>query len=424
MKTNRRQFLSATTAAGALSLLPASETLAAGPKVTDAMLEAAAAQPVLQISALKDPVIIESIELLQKGRNYFVRVRSKDGAEGISVDDGRMDILHPVLNRLIIPYFIGKDVRNLEEHLFQAYRYQSNYKLLGLALWAPMALVEFAILDMFGRMMNKPLGALVGNVIRTTMPFYVASGRRDTTPEQEIEYLKTLVEPTGAKALKFRVGGRMSRNEDAMPGRTDKLIPLVRKVFGDKMVIHADANSSYDPPKAIEVGRMLEDVGSIHYEEPCPFDNFDETKKVTDALKIPIAFGEQESSQWRFQWCIRNHVVDIVQPDLYYYGGMIRSRRVAQMADKAGMATTVHLSGGFGFVYSLHFASCTPKIGPWQEYKKGVETYGKWFDPPLKIVDGAITIPQGLGVGIADPKELLKGAIPVQDAGAAGDTGG
>jgi L-alanine-DL-glutamate epimerase-like enolase superfamily enzyme len=288
-----------------------------------------------------------------------------------------------------------------------------------------MALVEFAVLDMFGRMMNKPLGALVGNVIRTTMPFYVASGRRDTTPEQEIEYLKTLVEPTGAKALKFRVGGRMSRNEDAMPGRTDKLIPLVRKVFGDKMVIHADANSSYDPPKAIEVGRMLEDVGSIHYEEPCPFDNFDDTKKVTDALKIPIAFGEQESSQWRFQWCIRNHVVDIVQPDLYYYGGMIRSRRVAQMAEKAGMATTVHLSGGFGFVYSLHFASCTPKIGPWQEYKKGVETYGKWFDPPLKIVDGAITIPQGPGAGIADPKELLKGATVVQDAGASGgDTSG
>jgi L-alanine-DL-glutamate epimerase-like enolase superfamily enzyme len=425
MKTNRRHFLGTTVAAGALSLIPARRALAAEHEVTDAMLERAAAQPVLQISQLKDPVIIESIELLRKGRNHFVHVRSKDGAEGLSVDDGRMDVLHPVLNRLIIPYFLGKDARDLEEHLFQAYRYQSNYKLLGLALWAPMALVEFAILDMFGRMLKKPLAELLGNIVRTTMPFYVASGRRDTTPEQEIDYLKTLVEPTGARALKFRVGGRMSRNEDAMPGRTEKLIPLVRKVFGDKMVIHADSNSSYDPPKAIEVGRRLEDVGSIHYEEPCPFDNFDDTKKVTDALTIPIAFGEQESSHWRFQWCIRNHVVDIVQPDLYYYGGMIRSRRVARMAELAGMATTVHLSGGFGFVYSLHFAACTPKIGPWQEYKKGVETYGKWFDPPLKIEDGAITIPKGPGVGIADPKEILKGATLVQDAGAAGsDTSG
>jgi L-alanine-DL-glutamate epimerase-like enolase superfamily enzyme len=191
MKTNRRQFLGAAAATGALSLLPTRHALAAEPKVTDAMLEQAAAKPVLRIEGLKDPVVIESIQLLRKGRNHFVRVRSKDGAEGISVDDGRMDVLHPILNRLIIPYFIGKDARDLEEHLFQAYRYQSNYKLLGLALWAPVALVEFAILDMFGRMTNKPLGALVGDIVRTTMPFYVASGRRDTTPEQEIDYLKT-----------------------------------------------------------------------------------------------------------------------------------------------------------------------------------------------------------------------------------------
>jgi L-alanine-DL-glutamate epimerase-like enolase superfamily enzyme len=416
MKTTRRQFLGTAAAAGALSMLPACSKTANENKITDDVLKKAAAQPVLQIIGLNDPVIIESIELLRQGRTHFVRVRSKDGAEGISVDDGRMGYLHGILNELIIPYFIGKDARDLEEHLFQVYRWQSNYKLLGLALWCPVALVEFAILDLFGRMTNKSLGELLGGIVRRSVPFYVASGRRDTTPKQEIDYLKTLVEPTGAKALKFRVGGRMSRNADAMPGRTDQLIPLVRKVFGDQMVIHADANSSYDPPKAIEVGRMLEDVGAIHYEEPCPFDNFDDTKKVTDTLKIPVAFGEQESSDWRFQWCIRNHVVDIVQPDLYYYGGLIRSRRVARMAEQAGLATTVHLSGGFGFVYSLHFASCTPKIGPWQEYKKGVETYGQWFDPPLKIVDGAITVPQGAGVGIADPKEILKDAIVIKDA--------
>jgi hypothetical protein len=52
-------------------------------------------------------------------------------------------------------------------------------------------------------------------------------------------------------------------------------IGALRKALGDKMVILADANSSYDPPKAIEIGRMLEDIGSIHYEEPCPFDNFE-----------------------------------------------------------------------------------------------------------------------------------------------------
>ena len=110
-----------------------------------------------------------------------------------------------------------------------------------------------------GRINNQSLGELLGGVIRNDMQFYVASGRRDTTPEQEIDYLKSLIDKTGAKAIKYRVGGRMSRNADAMPGRTDNLIPLSRKALGDKMVIHADSNSSYDPPQAIEVGQ---DAGS------------------------------------------------------------------------------------------------------------------------------------------------------------------
>jgi L-alanine-DL-glutamate epimerase-like enolase superfamily enzyme len=61
----------------------------------------------------------------------------------------------------------------------------------------------------------------------------------------------------------------------------------------------------------------------------------------------------------------------------------------------------------------LHFASCTPKIGAWQEYKLGAEKYGKWFDPPLKVHDGEFNVPKGPGVGIADSKELLKGAVAV-----------
>ena len=53
------------------------------------------------------------------------------------------------------------------------------------------------------------------------------------------------------------------------------------------------------------------------------------------------------------------------------------------------------------------------KIGPWQEYKLGAEKYGKWFDPPLKVHDGEFKVPKGPGVGIADPKDLLKGAVVV-----------
>lgn len=417
MGLKRRDFLGWTAGIGALSLLQgrgsavkANERAA----VTVEKLEKAAKRPVLRLEGLDQPVVIESIELLRKGGDFIVRVRSKDGAEGISLTNWRASYLGDILNRLVVPYFIGKDARQLEEHLWGVYRYRSNYKLQGIALWCPLAWVECAILDMLGRVSKKSIGELLGGVIREEVPFYIASGRRDTTPQEEVEHLKRLIERTGAKAVKFRVGGRMSRNADSMPGRTEGLIPLSRKALGDDIAIHADANSSYDPPKAIEVGRMLEDIDAVYFEEPCPFDHLEDTRRVADALTIPVAGGEQEFSQRRFRWTILHRGVDIVQPDLQYYGGLIRSIRVARMAAVANMPTTVHISGGFGFVYMLHFASCTPDIGQYQEYKQGVEKYGDWFSPALRIREGAITVPKGPGVGIADIQAVLSDARRVE----------
>jgi L-alanine-DL-glutamate epimerase-like enolase superfamily enzyme len=382
------------------------------PDVRD--LDKAAALPVLKAEGLRSPVIIESIKLLKKDRDYFVRVRSKDGAEGISLTNPpREEYLDKILNQLVIPFFIGKDARDLENLLWELYRWKDNYKLYGLALWSPQAWVEFAILDLLGRIAGKSMGTLLGDILRKDVAIYVASGRRDTTPEQEVEYLQKLVQQSGAKAVKFRVGGRMSRNADAMPGRTEKLIPLVRKTLGDVIDIHADSNSSYDPPQAIKVGRLLEEVKAVYFEEPCQFDRLEDTKIVADNLTIPVAGGEQESSDWRFRWMIANRGVDIVQPDLHYYGGMIRSVRVARMAQVAKMPTTVHISGGFGFVYMLHFASCVPDIGRYQEYKLGTEKFGSWFDPPIGVKDGKMTVPSGPGIGIRDVEGLLKDAKEV-----------
>ncbi|HWB85354.1 MAG TPA: mandelate racemase/muconate lactonizing enzyme family protein [Bryobacteraceae bacterium] len=413
----RRSLLTGALALGATAAVADTTTASkkaakALPKVED--LDRAAAAPVLKTESLKSPVIIESLRLLKKDNDYLVHVRSKDGAEGISfTNPPRAKYLDHIFQQLIAPFFIGKDARDLDSLLRELYRWNSNYKMYGLGLWSSQAWAEFAILDMLGRIANKPMGALLGNIVRTEVPYYVASGRRDTTPEQEIDYLRSLLEKSGAKALKFRVGGRMSNNADAMPDRTERLIPLVRKTFGDSMDIHADANSSYDVPEAIRVGHLLEDIHVVHYEEPCEFDHFEDIKTVTHALKIPVACGEQEFSEYRFRWTIANHGADIVQPDLFYYGGMVRSTKVARMADVAGLPIALHLSGGFGFVYMLHFASFTPNLAKYQEYKLGMEKYGQYFEPAIRVKDGKMSIPTAPGVGIRDIASLLKGAVPV-----------
>ena len=417
-KLGRRSLLAGVVGAGGMALAapdsPQESRKASRNLPNPAELDRAAALPVLKVDGLKSPVIIDSMKLLKKGNDYLVHVRSKDGAEGVSITNPpRAQYMDHVFQQLVAPFFIGKDARDLDSLLRGLYRWNSNYKMYGLGFWSAQAWAEFAILDMLGRVANKPMGALLGGVVRKDMPYYVASGRRDTTPEQEIDYLQKLLADSGAKALKFRVGGRMSENEDAMPERTEKLIPLVRKTFGDAMDIHADANSSYDPKEAIRVGHLLEAIKVVHYEEPCEFDHFDEMKMVADALTVPVACGEQEFSHWRFRWIIANHGADIVQPDLFYYGGLIRSIRVARMAGVAGLPIALHVSGGFGFVYVLHFASCTPNLARYQEYKLGMEKYGKWLDPGIQVKDGKMSIPTGPGVGIKDLAGLLKDAKEV-----------
>jgi L-alanine-DL-glutamate epimerase-like enolase superfamily enzyme len=83
------------------------------------------------------------------------------------------------------------------------------------------------------------------------------------------------------------------------------------------------------------------------------------------------------------------------------------------MAGLAGMPTTVHISGGFGFIYMLHFASITPDVGLYQEYKRNIERYRDWFEPALTINDGSLRVPEGPGVGIRDVKSVLEGAEEV-----------
>lgn len=416
MNSNRRQFVR-TVAGGGLAVAYARESIAAEDnRPTLEQLDRAAARRVLQVDSLKAPVKIASLELLRNGRNFLVRARSTDGAESVIVPNAdRLKDVYPVFLNRVGSFFVGKDARQLESLLEELYRHDSNYKFQGLALWVCVAAAEFAILDLLGKTAGKSIGELLGGVQRRDIAIYRASGNRGNTPAQEIDYLKRIVAESGAKAIKFRLGGRMNNNLDSLPGRTEKLIALARETFGDAMVLYADANSSYDVPKAIEIGRLMEKYNYGFYEEPVRFDELVETKQVADALTIPIAGGEQESSMWRFRWTIQQRAVDIVQPDLHYFGGFIRSMRVARMAAEAGLPCTLHMGGtGLGYLDALHFMACIPNALAYQEYKGQSSIPVACETSTLTPKDGVVRVPSGPGMGYTVDPDYVRRAIPVQ----------
>jgi len=113
-------------------------------------------------------VIIETLELLHYKDSFLCRVRSKDGAEGISISNAaQMSVLYPIFVKRMQPFFIGKDARDIEALVEEVTVYQSNYKAQGLAIFVPLATIEFAILDMFGKMSGKSIGQLIGEIHNT-----------------------------------------------------------------------------------------------------------------------------------------------------------------------------------------------------------------------------------------------------------------
>lgn len=380
-------------------------------------LDEVIARPVLKSELFTEPVLVEKLELLELDGNYVCRVVSTDGAEGISVSNNmQMVSLYPIFVKRLQPFFKGKDLRQWEQLLEEVYVYQSNYKLQNLALWVPLATIEFAVLDLLGRLAGKSIGELIGTVQHPEIAVYQANNFRGKSAEESVALIEKQVAESQARALKIKIGGRMSKNADYPPGRTEALIPLVRKTFGDDMVIYADSNGSYTADEAIRVGRILEEYQYDFYEEPVPFDWYEETKQVADALKIPVAGGEQEPSMHAFRWLTRNNALQIVQPDIFYFGGMIRSMRVARMAEFFKMTCTPHISGsGLGYLYMMHFVSALPNAGPYHEFK-GFNNQIPLQSPTstLSSQGGKVTVPTGPGLGVEIDPEFVRKHNPVR----------
>ncbi len=423
MRISRRQALAAGLAGGAAAAVHAgwASAQADAENPNYARLDAVLAQPVFNRELFADPVIIDSVELLRREGSFLCRVRSKDGAEGLSVAHDTMDILYPIFVHRLQPFFVGQDARRLDELLEKALVFALNFRFGGMAIGIPLATIEFAILDMMGRISGKSVGQLIGGIHNTHVPVYQATEWREKPVEESVALIKAAVQESQAKAVKIKVGALMFMTKDldarGPAGRTEAIIPLIRKTFGDDMPLYADANGYYeDVNEAIWVGKLLEEYNYGYFEEPVYFDWLDGNKQVADALSIPIAGGEQQHSIHSFRWLLANGGLDIVQPDHYYFGGMIRSLKVARMAAALGKQCIPHLSGGFGFIYMLHLVSAMPNAGPHIEFKGYTDLPIECKTSSLRLEDGKIKVPTGPGIGVdIDPDYVKKYRVVGRD---------
>lgn len=368
------------------------------------------------------PFRLTRIETFTTEMIGFVRIEDAEGGAGWGqVSTYQSDITCAVLHRQVAPHVLGRDFPDLDamaDHVFR-----TEHKFPGSYLKRAVAGIDTALWDLRGRRAGLPVVALLGGR-PGRLRAYASSMRRDITPEAEAARFLRLRDAQGFDAFKFRIGAEYGRDRDEWPGRTEAIVPAIRRALGPEAHLLVDANSAFSPARAIEVGRMLEAEGVEHYEEPCLYWELDETKQVADALDIPVTGGEQDCEMPVWREMIRRRVVDVVQPDILYVGGIHRAAEVARMAAAAGMKVTPH-SANLGLVtlFTMHWLKALPNAGPHLEFSiEGPDyypwQYGLFREDPYRVEGGHVTVGDAPGWGVEpNPDWLARSAWRESRAG-------
>ena len=354
---------------------------------------------------------IQSIETYTDEFVCFVKVTTDAGLEGWGqTSNYNSDITAQILHRQVAPWVLGQSADDIgvlidrveaKEHKYPgSYRCRANAGL-DTALW-----------DLHGKALGKPVVELLGGTPKQ-LRAYASSMKRDITPQDEANRFVKLRDDFGFDAFKWRVGAECGNDIDEWPGRTEEVAPVVSKALGDGISKLVDGNSGFSPKRAIEVGKMLQSVGISHFEEPCKYWELDETKEVTDALEIDVTGGEQDWDLATWRRIIDNKVVDVLQPDVMYMGGIYRTLKVVDMANKAGMPITPHSANlSLVTICTMHLLGAIPNAGKYLEFSIEQADYYPWQENlflgnPFKVEAGKVTIPSDPGWGVEINPEWL-----------------
>ncbi len=343
----------------------------------------------------------------------FVRVTADTGDQGWGqVSTYNADITCEIFHRQVARHALGTDALDFADTLLLINEREHKYP--GSYLRRATTGLDTALWDLRGKAEGKPVASLLGGTpgkIRA----YASSMKRDIAPKDEAARFLRLRDTSGFDAFKWRVGAECARDKDEWPGRTEEIVPLVSRALGDGVDKLVDGNSCYSPKRAIAVGRLLEAEGIGHFEEPCPYWEFAQTREVTEALSIDVTGGEQDCEFTAWKTMIGMRAVDIVQPDIMYLGGMSRTLEVCRMAEAAALPVTPHAANlSLVTMCTMHLLRAIPNAGKYLEFSIEEADYYPWqyglfLGDPYKIEDGKATVTDAPGWGVEiDPAWLDK----------------
>jgi D-galactarolactone cycloisomerase len=222
--------------------------------------------------------------------------------------------------------------------------------------------------------------------------------------EEALEYKEQ-----GFRAIKMKIGL-------GDPKLDVRRVRAVRDAIGPDIALAVDANHCFTVPQAIRLGRMLEELDLLWFEEPISPEDHDGYVQVTQALDLAVAGGENDFTRWGFRDVIAKKAMDIVQPDVCAAGGISEMRKIATLASAFGVECVPHAWGSaIGLAATVQFLAALPDqppafrpIPPMLEFEQTPNPLrDELAREPIVQRRGVVAVPDGPGLGIEVDREVL-----------------
>lgn len=332
----------------------------------------------------------------------IVRVHTDAGITGIGeVDSSPMAVKGAIegpfshttasgLRELVL----GEDPFETEKIWYKMYRQNTYGGRRGVGLHA-MSGIDIALWDIKGKALGMPIWKLLGGGFHEKIRPY-ASSLWGPTPDATRELAKRYVD-RGFTAVKFG-WDPMGRDR-----ATDiALVREARKGLGDDVDLLVDAGLVWDAKTAIQRARAFEEYDIFWLEEPLLPDDYDGYRKLSEAVDVRIAAGEEESNRLSFIELMDRGRIDVVQVDLTRVGGFTEAMKVASLAVDRGLPVVNH---GFttyvNVAAALHFLNAIPNSFILEFVAEEETTLRDHVTRQrIEAVDGMLEIPQAPGLGV------------------------
>ena len=320
-------------------------------------------------------------------------ISTDEGIEGLGYSlvfgGGGAEAVHAYLETRLKPVVLGEDplfVERLWERMFRA---DMGMKKQGVAAYALSAL-DIGLWDIVGKAAELPLYKLWG-AATDRIPAY-GSGGWSKYSERELIAEAEKYAALGCKYYKMKI-----HHPD--PRENRKRVEAVRRALGEGVRMMVDVNQRLDVLGNIRQAQLLEDLDLVWYEEPVLADDIAACAEVADAIKIPVATGENNYTRYEFRELIERRAARYLMPDVCRANGFSETLRIGHLAAAHQVAVAPHVAhelsiqvvGALSNGFLVEFIDWTPP---------------DLFEEMPQCKDGCFRIPERPGHGMA----LAKGA--------------